>query len=500
MTDWLPPPIEKGGEIKHAMDNLMPVHGRETTGVIDMGFEPRDVQKRMYSVLNAYHNAIIVLHRRAGKTVGLLQWIIKEIWKWKLADIERERPGKPPRWLYAAPTGEMAKRIVMDTMVDAQKKIPGTRIYGGQKPKMTFPNSGIIEILGTHNPDAMRGTYLDGAVLDEYAFMNPDVYHSVLRPQMMDYNGRTVMCSTPAGRNDFWRQFTEVAKGEREGWGYLWADVRVSGVFPPEKMEKERQDYINTGREEEFEREYHCNFDAPIAGAIYGKQIEKLRKEGDVCVVPHDPSRKVITSWDLGIKDDTAIWFWQIERGGRVRVIDFLSGSGVALSVWCERVNSKPYDYDFHILPHDARRRDQTSGTSFEDHMDKLRMPKYILKQGSVPERIEAARRVLAVSIFDGDKCASGLEALSLYEKKWSSERQAFEKMPHHNWTSHAADAFGYGAQFVCVKLGMKNPESLMAKSRKHMTDKDWNALLNKGNPQKKLIAGTGTGLGPRRF
>jgi len=47
---------------------------------------------------------------------------------------------------------------------------------------------------------------------------------------------------------------------------------------------------------------------------------------------------------------------------------------------------------------------------------------------------------------FDAERCARGIEALKQYRREWDGKRQTWRERPLHDWTSHAADAFRYGA------------------------------------------------------
>jgi phage terminase large subunit len=46
-----------------------------------------------------------------------------------------------------------------------------------------------IRVHRADNPDRMRGAYLDGVILDEYADMRPSVYSSIIRPMLADRLG-----------------------------------------------------------------------------------------------------------------------------------------------------------------------------------------------------------------------------------------------------------------------------------------------------------------------
>ena len=59
---------------------------------------------------------------------------------------------------------------------------------------------------------------------------------------------------------------------------------------------------------------------------------------------------------------------------------------------------------------------------------------------------INAVRLTLARCWFDAERCARGLEALKYYRREWDAKRQVWRERPLHNWASHAAAAFRYGA------------------------------------------------------
>jgi hypothetical protein len=50
-------------------------------------------------------------------------------------------------------------------------------------------NGSMIRLYGADNPDALRGPYLDGVVLDEFADMKPEVWYEVVRPMLADRQG-----------------------------------------------------------------------------------------------------------------------------------------------------------------------------------------------------------------------------------------------------------------------------------------------------------------------
>jgi hypothetical protein len=68
-------------------------------------------------------------------------------------------------------------------------------------------NGSMIRLYGADNPDALRGPYLDGVVLDEFADMKPEVWNEVVRPMLADRQGWATFIGTPKGKNEFWRLY-----------------------------------------------------------------------------------------------------------------------------------------------------------------------------------------------------------------------------------------------------------------------------------------------------
>ena len=72
----------------------------------------------------------------------------------------------------------------------------------------------MIRLYGADNPDALRGPYLDGVVLDEFADMKPEVWHEVVRPMLADRRGWATFIGTPKGKNEFHRLYQNALKDE----------------------------------------------------------------------------------------------------------------------------------------------------------------------------------------------------------------------------------------------------------------------------------------------
>jgi phage terminase large subunit len=152
----------------------------------------------------------------------------------------------------------------------------------------------------------------------------------------------------------------------------------------------------------------------------------------------------VWTSWDLGIRDATAIWFAQMV-GREIRIIDYYEASGVDLGHYVREIASRPYVYAGHIVPHDAQAKELGTGKTRLEVLANLGLKQITLAPlHRIEDGINAVRMFLPRCWFDADKCARGLDALKLYRADYDDTLQALRPHPVHDWTSHAADSFRY--------------------------------------------------------
>jgi hypothetical protein len=157
--------------------------------------------------------------------------------------------------------------------------------------------------------------------------------------------------------------------------------------------------------------------------------------------VPWEPQLPVVTAWDLGMDDATAIWFVQVHRR-ELRVIDYYETSGVGLEHYTRELDRKPYTYGDHLLPHDAKVRELGTGKSRLEILHSLGLRASVVPMLSVEDGIAAARSVLPRCWFDEEKCGRGLKALRSYRTEYDEKAGVFRSRPLHDWSSHGADAF----------------------------------------------------------
>lgn len=382
--------------------------------------------------------AVMVFHRRAGKTVACIN---------DLVDKALQCPLTMPRYSYIAPYYKQAKMVAWEYLKYYTRNI---RAKDPMESELSVQliNGAVVRLYGADNPDALRGTYHDGVILDEYGDMPPRLFGEVIAPALADRKGWVVFIGTPKGSNHFYDVW-ENSKGDPR-WYRKMLKASESGIIDEEELEMLR--HLPGSDEDTFAQEFECDFHVANKGAYYGKQLNELEELGHMGIYPYDPEREVVTGWDIGYSDDTSIWFAQL-HGRDIRIIDFWTGSGYSVDEVLDILREKPYAYRPFYLPHDAKNKSFQTGKSVRELMMEAGARSVIVPQLSIQDGIAAVRATLP-SVYFNIACPAvkeGITALKMYQKEFDEKKNCFKQKPLHDWSSNPADAFRY------LSLGM-NP------------------------------------------
>ena len=396
---------------------------------IELDYAPRDVFADFHDRTERW--AVVVAHRRCGKTVSCINDLIYR------ALIEDKEHGQ---YAYVAPYYSQAKNIAWDYLQRYSK--PVLAKANQSELWVELVNGAKIKLYGADNPDALRGLYLDGVVLDEYADMRPRMWGEIIRPLLADRMGWAVFIGTPKGHNAFYDVYTNATKDGR--WYTRTLRASQTNLLPQSELE----DAQASMSPDQYEQEFECSFEAAIMGAYYGKEMRVLTDAKRITKVEADPLFNTMTAWDLGYSDDTAIWWFQVVYG-ELRILDYHSSNGHQVSYYTDLLQSKQnefnYKYGTHYLPHDARAKTLASGGKSIIEQISSKIPLNTLKivpSLSLQDGIQATRLALMRSWFDADRCHDGIECLRQYQREYDEDKKVFRDKPKHDWTSHGADAF----------------------------------------------------------
>ena len=214
---------------------------------------------------------------------------------------------------------------------------------------------------------------------------------------------------------------------------------------------------------EYMKREYPSTsseaFEQSIEGAYYANQFSVLYAKGMIGELPDNSHQPVMTFWDLGVSDSTAIWFVR-EVGNQWHIIDYYENSGEGLDHYLSVLKQNGYTYSKHVAPHDIDNRQM--GSQHAQSLRSLARKGYdvngerlsisfevVPRTTNINNDIEQVRAILPHCCFDSVKCFDGIKTLENYRKEWNDKLGVWRDNPLHDWSSHGADAFRYFAVYV---------------------------------------------------
>jgi len=252
------------------------------------GYIPHLKQQELLSDRHRYK--VIRCGRRFGKTVYAVNHIISEAIL------------TGGHYWFIAPTYRQAKNIAW---LIFEKYLPKELIVKRNETELSIEliNGSHISLKGADNPDSLRGSGLDGVVLDEYAFTAPYAW-KVVSPALQDKQGWAIFISTPDGYNHF-KELYETSDPDFKSFHFTSYD---NPYLRADELDKERARIS----EETFAQEYMAEF-MKRSGAIWPMFSRDIH-----CVDRREPSGTIFGSIDFGfsIGHETAVLWHEVTSGG----------------------------------------------------------------------------------------------------------------------------------------------------------------------------------------
>lgn len=234
---------------------------------------------------------VLVAHRRFGKTVLAVNHLIRQA----------VRSGRrAPHFGYVAPFRTQAKAVAWDYLKHYTKNFPGRKVNETELA-VTLPSragGARVRIFGADNPDALRGLYFDGIVLDEVAQMKPDVWEEIIQPALADRQGFAVFIGTPKGVNLFSQLYFHAVEEEAAGsrqWGALCYPVTATNALAPEAVADLKRELSDA----KYRQEMLCDFTASADDAL-------ISLDDVNAAVARLPDMELAREWPIVIGVDVA--------------------------------------------------------------------------------------------------------------------------------------------------------------------------------------------------
>ena len=213
------------------------------------------------------------------------------------------------------------------------------------------------------------------------------------------------------------------------------------------ELEQERLDCLRM-QPDQYEHIWEGGYVTVSAGAYFAKQLAEAKAQRRIGVVAPDPLLPVLAYADIGgtSQRSDAFTFWIVQFvGQQIRVLNYYEAVGQEVGEHVHWLRSKGYERASIVLPHDGVNHDRVYRVTYESAFRDAGFNVRSMENagaGAATARIEAVRRVFPQIWFNADTTEGGRDALGWYHAK-TDEARGIDLGPDHDWSSHAADAFG---------------------------------------------------------
>ena len=384
---------------------------------------------------------VLVAGRRFGKSYLSCIELIK-------AAIER----KGETYFYCAPTYRMAKDIAWKTL---KRLVPQVWIKSKNESdlKIELINDSVIELKGTENAMALRGRSLAGVVLDEAAFMDPEVWFEVIRPALADKQGWALFISTPDGTASwFYDLWCYCQEDPTEDWKRWCFTTIEGGNVPKHEIEAARAQLDQRTFRQEFEASFE-NLSGLVAISFGDENISENAK--DITVSP------ILLGVDFNVDPMSGIC--AVKDSDTLYVFDEIMLTGGATTWDFAEEVTRRYGVDRRVIacPDPTGGARKTSGVGATDHSI-LRRSGFNVSSPRAPWKIRDKITAVNTALLD----ASGSRRTFIHPrcKQLIKSLRTLTYAPNTGLPNknlgvdHAFDAFGY----LCLQqFNLAKPETL---------------------------------------
>jgi phage terminase large subunit len=347
---------------------------------------------------------------------------------------------------------QSSKRLI-ETKIEALGLGSGFKVFND---KIETPGDGLIIFQGMQDHSAESIKSLEGfriAWVEEAQTLSARSL-SLLRPTIRAEGSEIWASWNPTRKQDAIDQFLRGPQGAPKGSIVVKANWRDNPWWT-DVLEGERQLELER-YPERYDHTYEGDYARAFEGAYFAGLLSEAKRKGRIGVVSADPLLPIRAFHDIGGSGATAdaytIWIVQWV-GDQIKVLDYYESVGQVLSFHIAWMRKNGYEHAINYFPHDGVNDNNVTGKRYWDHWDdagfKCEAPVPNQGRGAASMRIEAVRRLGPKMWFNETTTEDGRQALGFYHEK-KDEIRNVGLGPDHDWSSHAADAFGLMA--VCYE------------------------------------------------
>ena len=424
---------------------------------------PRDYQPE---IIEAYNDPdidelLLVIARRGGKTThiyaeGIVPDLVKEV----------------QTIVLVYPTAKMGFRNFWNNIEDDGFKtiehMPAGLIARQSNSeddmRIELINGSVFMCVGASNVEALRGANGKKYLFDEFADM-PIEAVNVVAPIIENNGGKMIYMGTCKIDGINGETMRRMHFRFKKTPGKYTCYVDATHYMTPEQLEKSRQGYIlRNGNDFKYRQEMLLDWGQSSSSSYYGGIMSVKDKDGTIGEYAHNPAYPVFTAWDLGRADTMVVGFFQYIKG-KVRIIDMYETQNFGLDTIIPFLQSKPYTYGWHWLPHDgtvASLNDNVSRIAYL-HSKGITNASTLKREG-VSIGIGRVKDWLPKILINLPMTGELTRKIRLYKRKFNPQTGDYIG-PDHKSESHIADMLRYMCSAIALYFNEKgewlySPES----------------------------------------
>lgn len=167
---------------------------------------------------------------------------------------------------YIAPTFQQAKDIMWNLIKTIGEPLIERTLEN--TATLILKNGRRIQLKGSDRPDTLRGVGISFVVLDEYAFMKPEVWDMIIRATLADVKGSALFIGTPEGKNHFYDLWKDA--DEMDNWEAFQFNSTDNPIIDVEEVEEARKVMSAAA----FRQEFEASFEAAGGGSFTQDMIK----------------------------------------------------------------------------------------------------------------------------------------------------------------------------------------------------------------------------------
>lgn len=322
------------------------------------------------------------------------------------------------------------------------------------KDRIETPKDGLIIFKGMQDYTAESIKSLEGfhrAWVEEAQTLTARSL-SMLRPTIRKEGSEIWASWNPRRKSDAIDEFLRAKKPSNAA--VVQANWKDNPWFP-NVLKEERENDLKL-YPERCGHIWDGDYAAAFEGAYFAVILTAARQQQRIGKVSADPLLPLRAFVDIGgsgaLADAFTIWIVQWV-GQQILILDYYESVGQVLAYHVNWLRSKGYQDAIVYLPHDGVNENNVTGKRYEEHLRdagfKVEPPIKNQGKGAASLRIEAVRRLGPKLWFNAETTEPGRDALGFYHER-KDETRNVGLGPDHDWSSHAADAFGLMA--VCYE------------------------------------------------